>query len=285
MSRLNSIKMKSADTLRSYTQRVHQLIGKLSTPPPANLQLEWFISGLPELLDFEVRKADPQTLLAAIDIAKRYEKSALLSRRWADKKQKKKKVRFEESDDSDDYIDEKEFQPSQSKQQAQLTKIVKDEMQTLKSAIDEVKVQMADIKKSRRATTASRTNIWCTRCKKEGHFSHDCQTDGRMIYEEECPSQDEERLELESLYAIQQGPIRADMRARQMVNPKLPGTCWECGETGHYSPTCPNRKPGEYIYLCSNCREEGHKASLCTKPLQVRIQPRYVQPIPRRNQL
>src|SRR5450759_1378299 len=52
MSRLNSIKMKPSNTLRSYTQRVHQLVGKLSTPP-ANLQMEWFISGLPELLDFE----------------------------------------------------------------------------------------------------------------------------------------------------------------------------------------------------------------------------------------
>jgi len=86
MSRLNAMKMKASDTLRSYTQRVHQLIGKLSTPPPANLQLEWFIFGLPELLDFEVRKADPQTLTAAIDIAKRYEKSALLSGWWAEKK-------------------------------------------------------------------------------------------------------------------------------------------------------------------------------------------------------
>ena len=47
MSRLGSLKMKTTDTLRSYTQRVHQLVGKLSTPPPANMQMEWFISGLP----------------------------------------------------------------------------------------------------------------------------------------------------------------------------------------------------------------------------------------------
>jgi Retrotransposon gag protein/Zinc knuckle len=282
MARLSSMKMEPADTLRSYTQRVHQLVGKLSTPPPANLQLEWFISGLPELLDFEVRKSDPQTLLAAIDIAKKYEKSALLSGRWAAKK-KKKKVRFEESEDSDDFVEERESQPvvSKSPVRSQLTKIVKDEMQTLRSAIEEVKVQMADIKKSRRAAPPSRTNIWCARCKKEGHYAHDCQADWRMIYEEEGSAPEEDRLEMESLYAIQQGPLRTEMRSRPMINPKLPGTCWECGEVGHYSPSCPNKKQGEYIYLCSNCREEGHKASLCPKPLQVRIQPRYVQPIPR----
>src|SRR5450759_4869205 len=68
MSRLNAIKMKPSDTLRSYIQCVHQLVGKLSTPAPANLQMEWFLSNLLELLDFEVRKADPQTLNATIDI-------------------------------------------------------------------------------------------------------------------------------------------------------------------------------------------------------------------------
>ena len=62
---------------------------------------------------------------------------------------------------------------------------------------------------------------------------------------------------------------------------RIPGTCWECGEIGHYSPTCPNKKPGEYIYLCSNCREEGHKASMCQKPVQMRIQPRYVPTLPK----
>ena len=205
MSRLNSIKMRSTDTLRSYTQRVQQLVGKLSTPPPSNMQMEWFISGLPELLDFEVRKADPKTLNEAIDTAKRYEKSALLSGRWTEKKQKKK-VTFQEDDDSDDYGLEDE-RPSHStsgkSQHAQLTKVVKDEMQTLKAAIDEVRVQMADIKKSRRPTPTNRTNIWCTRCKKEGHFSHDCQADWRTINEEEMPFHEEEQLKMETLYAIQ----------------------------------------------------------------------------------
>ncbi|CAM6093919.1 unnamed protein product [Calypogeia fissa] len=188
MSRLNSIRMKPFDTLRSYTQRVYQLIGKLSAPPPANLQLEWFVSGLLELLDFEVRKADPQTLLSAIDIAKKYEKSTLLSGRWAEKKQKKKVV-IEEDDDSDDYVVEeslKSFQPA-NKVTQQLTKIVKDEMSSIKQALDEVKVQMADIKKARKPPPTSRTNVWCTRCKKEGHFSHDCPVDWRMIEEDEIP--------------------------------------------------------------------------------------------------
>ena len=145
--------------------------------------MEWFISGLPELLDFEVRKADPQTLKAAIDIAKRYEKSALLSGRWTEKRQKKK-VTFADDEDSDDDVmeDERHPHPSSGKsQQSQLAKVVKYEMQTIRATLDEVKVQMAEIKKTRKPTSSNRTNVWCTRCKKEGHFSHDCQADWRMI--------------------------------------------------------------------------------------------------------
>src|SRR5450759_2647181 len=164
--------------------------------------MEWFISGLPELLDFEVRKADPQTLNAAIETAKRYEKSALLSGRWIEKRPKKK-VTFKLDDNSDDYTveDEKPSHPNSSRsQQSQLTKVVKDDMQTIKAALEEVKVQTADIKKSRRPIPTNRTNVWCTRCKKEGRFFHDCHADWRMIQEEELPPHEAERLEMETLY-------------------------------------------------------------------------------------
>ena len=140
---------------------------------------------------------------------------------------------------------------------------------------------MPEIKKNSRSIPANRTNMWCTCCKKEGHFSHDCQADWRMIQEEELPPQELERLEMESLYAIQQGALRGDLRARQGGVSRVQGTCWECGGVGHYSPMCPNKKPGEYILLCSNCREEGHKASQCPKPTQARIQPRYVPTLPK----
>ena len=65
------------------------------------------------------------------------------------------------------------------------------------------------------------------------------------------------------MYAIQQS------RYRQEV-PKIPGTCWTCGEWGHDSPTCPNRKgPLEYIYLCARCMQQGHKASTYSGTLGV----------------
>src|SRR5450759_3146695 len=86
---------------------------------------------------------------------------------------------------------------------------------------------------------------------------------------------------MESLYAIQQGALRGDLRGKQGGVPRIQGTCWECGGVGHYSPICPNNKLGKYILLCNNCREEGHKASQCPKPTQARIQPRYVPTLPK----
>ena len=97
----------------------------------------------------------------------------LLSGRWTERKQQKKKVTFADDEESDDYVEAEErpaAASSSKSQQAMLVKVVKDEMQTLRTALDEVKVQMADIKKNKRALPSSRTNVWCTRCKKGRTF-------------------------------------------------------------------------------------------------------------------
>lgn len=77
------------------------MIGKLTIKPPHILQLEYFICGL-----LEVRKADPYDLDVAIVRGSQFKcKVSSLSRRWAEKRLKKK-VRFEEdqSEDMNDFI-------------------------------------------------------------------------------------------------------------------------------------------------------------------------------------
>ena len=164
------VTMDPSDTLQSYLQKVQVLISKLANPAPTNLQLEWFIAGLPALLDFEVRKAEPTSLVEAIEIAKKYEKSALLSGRWKEKK-KKKKITFiasEEGNDEGDVQEDKLKQPKETKP-TQIIKMVKEELETMRQAMEDVKVQMADLKKNKKPILVTRTNVWCTRCKKEGH--------------------------------------------------------------------------------------------------------------------
>lgn len=117
-----------------------------------------------------------------------------------------------------------------------------------------------------------------------GAFSHDCPVDWRLIQvqqEEEPSMNDGERIELENLYAIQLNTMRAEARNRSGIN-RQPGSCWECGALDHYSPNCPKKRDRpEQFNPCYNCREEGHRASDCPKPVQVRIKPRYTPDIPR----
>lgn len=86
-------------------------------------------------------------------------------------------VRFIESDDSDDdFLEEDAVSPHTSKPKASLlaTKTEKNEIQMLKAELkaklEEVRVQMADLKKNKKAIPTTPFNVWCTRCKKEGHF-------------------------------------------------------------------------------------------------------------------
>ena len=87
-----------------------------------------------------------------------------------------------------------------------IAKIVKEELkselQPLTKKLEDVTVQLADVKKVKKPVPHSRTNVWCTRCKKEGHFAHDCHAHWRMIQEEEISPQEADLLEMETVYAI-----------------------------------------------------------------------------------
>lgn len=102
--------------------------------------MEWFISRVPKLLNFEVRKTDPYDLLTAIETSKTCEKSALHSDNSTEKKVNKK-VRFvEEDSDIDDMVGIKtKIQPSTGS--SSLVEVVKEEMHTMKQALEDVKVR------------------------------------------------------------------------------------------------------------------------------------------------
>jgi hypothetical protein len=62
----------------------------------------------------------------------------------------------------------------------------------------------------------------------EGHWSHDCKEDWRMIQQVEADEEvdDHERKEAEAIFAIQ---LRKIQERKQKPVPKIPGNCWTCG--------------------------------------------------------
>jgi hypothetical protein len=98
-----------------------------------------------------------------------------------------------------------------------------------------------DTHDNRKPIPVTRSNIWCTRCKKEGHYYHDCKEDWNYIQESVggVEYDDQELREEETVYAIQQ---RVEYEERKpLVIPKIPGTCWRCGGKGHFSNECPTK--------------------------------------------
>jgi hypothetical protein len=147
--------------------------------------------------------------------------------------------------------------------------------------MEDVKIQMTSNKKNIKPIPVTRSNIWCTRCKKEGHYSHDCKEDWHYIQETMGGTEydDQDHKEVEAVSAIQHRSEYEEKRGRTI--PKIPGICWACGGVGHMSNECSTKKGlPEFLMVCPHCRKEGHKASQCpelllTRPDQPRASPKY----------
>lgn len=166
LDQIADLKMRPSDTLRSYSQKVQKLMTSLSTLPPDNLQVEWFIKGLPGVMDLEVRKTEPRTLAQAVAAAKKCERQAIASGEWGEKK--KKKVTFEISDESSDDLNESgnREKKKESRVLAAVKQEIRDEIgKEIGKAMEEVKIQLTNPKKNRKPIPVTRSNIWCTRCK------------------------------------------------------------------------------------------------------------------------
>ena len=47
-------------------------------------------------------------------------------------------------------------------------------MKNIQESLEAIKVNLADNRKPRRVVSTSRTNIWCSRCGKNGHYASEC---------------------------------------------------------------------------------------------------------------
>ncbi|BFI43558.1 hypothetical protein MPTK2_Ug00340 [Marchantia polymorpha subsp. ruderalis] len=198
------MKMEPDESVCRYGQRVRSLIHKLSPEIAASIQVEWYVAGLPDQMAFQVRQARPQTLQEAMEAAQNYEnskqsirqyrRSGKSSRRYRKKHQNRNlssdssnssSEESSETDGSDSEDGRSTRKPAGSKgyrKEKERTIVkVKEEypsekrmIKDLVSSIEELKVQMVEEKKARKALPTLRNNVWCTKCGEAGHYNREC---------------------------------------------------------------------------------------------------------------
>jgi hypothetical protein len=188
-------------------------------------------------------------------------------------------------------------------------------MKSIQQSLEAIKVNLAENRKPRRIVPTSRTNVWCGRCGEQGHYPSECQRPPQKqvhyVYPEEevyyamAEEEEEEVFQVQPTYGRGKGvaiPIRPNMLNRNF----LPGTsqglvmqqpmrapgypdrppviCYNCGDPGHYSSSCPQKGLGQGAMRplpCQNCAGYGHSDENCHQPKQPRPVYKQVQIIPR----
>lgn len=115
LKRLNNVQKKTKESLRKYTRKVKILIGKLTGVYPVDMQIEWFLVGLPLKIDRYCRQGDMTSLAAVIASAENFETSKLARKRCSTKRSRKSKIDSSDSDDDSDSDSSTSSSSSESK--------------------------------------------------------------------------------------------------------------------------------------------------------------------------
>jgi len=76
LDQLSMLTMKTNESICKYGKWVKALMQKLTTEIAPNLQVQWYVAGLPESMGFLIRQTRPRMLREAMDAATNYENSA-----------------------------------------------------------------------------------------------------------------------------------------------------------------------------------------------------------------
>ncbi|KAG0594481.1 hypothetical protein M758_UG081400 [Ceratodon purpureus] len=266
LGKLSKIRMEPEESVRRYGQRVRILIHKLSPGIANSIQVEWYVASLPYQMGFQVRQTQPQTLPEAMEAAQNYEnsKESIRQYRKAGKTSRRlRKIRRNrdsssessgsssedslETRDSSSEEDRSRRKASESKgyrkEKERRIVRVKDEylsekrmIKDLVNSIEELKVQMAEEKKARKALPTVRNNVWCTNCGKAGHYNWECphgatkrvqfeDEEGSVFFAE--PPYEEEEVEMLPVYQV--NPAYGRGRMMQSVIRPRPGMGFPSG--------------------------------------------------------
>ena len=176
------------------------------------VEIEWYMLGLPDDMEFQIRQSQPLTLHDAMEVAQNYENTILSLRRSQrkneleekkkDKKKGRKKRSKADSENSNSSSESKssssdpessDSEPDRSRRNESRSRKSKDDsgkmvvkvkkesdsenkkvLKDLRESLDAIRVHLAEDKKTRKVTPTRRANVWWTRCGEPGHHSGEC---------------------------------------------------------------------------------------------------------------
>ena len=184
----------------------------------------------------------------------------------------------------------------------------------LAGKFDKLAVNLAENRVRRRTVPLQRPGVWCTLCKKRGHYPAECPEDARYLEEDEEEIQEvywTDEMEDVQWRMVQANPLppaqvprilgarfqgigrgTGPMGTKPIQRPpmeppggypdpgksRVKGTCYNCGDPRHYSPSCPwPRAPRPVPVLCGNCGAVGHTPLECPNPAQPKMLVKYVR--------
>lgn len=339
ITKLNRFTKGAKESIRSYGHRICSLISKMTHPSPEHMKIHWYLQGLPKEMTFQLRQKKKATLKETMVDAQEYEDSENASpeaiqreekaekkrerRRREDRKRRQKNKAYSSdsefdtgssdsssSNESEEEVDFVGRTRSSLKGKKEDTRKVKEEskgelkmvsasLKTMADSIKDLTVHLAGSEKPRRIPPQTRSQVWCSKCHREGHHGNECpnQKNVRQIeteYDDEFDFPVQwvyagEEHDTPPVYNIQEDNNRRNYSGRPQFNnqplyqTRERGRCWICRDPSHYADKCPNGKlPYETYKICGNCKKEGHETSECKAALRVVIdRPTYVPNIPR----
>lgn len=211
LGRLSKMTMKSGESVRKYSQRVKGLLQKLTTEVAPSVQVEWFMSGFPEEMGFQIRQTRPTTLRDAIEAAQNYENSKQSLRQSLKRgkggrtkyksRSRTNRTKYSESEDSSSRSSNTSETSSSGSGSSTpspkrmprprgarrdhdrpLVKVKIEDpeessrkvMKDIQESLAAIKVNLADNRRPRRMIPTTRANVWCTRCGEAGHYPNEC---------------------------------------------------------------------------------------------------------------
>lgn len=218
VTEIYSTKQGTRETVRAYSRRLKELLGKMESQPAEGLKKRWFVEGLKSSLRKKLKIVPPTSYDDAYNRAMDLESEYKTSR-------KKKSNKYSSDDDEDS-----DGESSNSGESSKKVHALQKDMERM----------LKEFKAMKGSTSKTEENdVWCTDCRSDGHtkgscpkkaFCDICQIAGHFT--KECPYNMKTKNQ-QVLFTKEQPAARTSQTANNNASPGGYWNNWRGGRTNN----------------------------------------------------